>query len=65
MQPRRLPDAETVIGVPIMADDSDDEEDSEYEDDDDFVGMEVFRFGYKCLIVNYKVHQNFPNQHDH
>ena len=49
MHPRSLlPDAETVIGVPIMADDSDSDS-GEYEggDDDDFVGMEVFRFGWK------------------
>ena len=44
MTPQRLPEAETVIGVPIMAEDGDNEDDSD-DEDDDFIGMEVFRFG--------------------
>ena len=45
LHPRSLPDAETVIGVPIMTDDSDEEEDDRGNDeDDDFVGMEVIKF---------------------
>ena len=44
LHPWSLPDAETVIGVPIMLDNSDEEEDDSGNDEDDnFVGMEVVK----------------------